>query len=177
MIRTHAAPWMLLLAVALAPAAAPAATTAGQACEKASSDALRSCVASVARLGQRCYRTTGSACLAGDAKVESQLDRVQSRVLARCLDQATVQAAGYGPALTPEGLVARVQSACTTTVASFAARSYGGPHAIVRNEALPSDQKCLDDAWKQGQSLINYGLQQQSTCIRNTKAGRTCGST
>ena len=174
MIRTHAAPWMLLLAVALAPAAAPAATTAGQACEKASSDALRSCVASVARLGQRCYRTTGSACLAGDAKVESQLDRVQSRVLARCLDQATVQAAGYGPALTPEGLVARVQSACTTTVASFAARSYGGPHAIVRNEALPSDQKCLDDAWKQGQSLINYGLQQQSTCIRNTKAGRTC---
>jgi hypothetical protein len=165
---------LLLLATALLPVAASAAPTPGQNCEKAAADALRACVGSVGRLSQQCYRKSGSACLPGDAKIQAQLDRVATRVLGKCTDQATVQAGGYGPMLTPAGLVARQQNACTTAIASLAARSYGGPHAIVRAEAFPSDQKCLDEAWKQGQSLINYGLQQQSTCIRNTKAGKTC---
>lgn len=165
---------LLLLAGAFVPAVAPGAPTPGQTCEKTASDALRACVSSVGRLSQQCYRKTGDACLPGDAKIAAQLGRVESRVLGKCADQATVQSAGYGPALTPAGLVARVQNACTTAVASLAARSYGGPHGIVRANAFPSDQKCLDDAWKQGQSLVNYGLQQQSTCIRNTKAGKSC---
>ena len=172
MIRT--ASRLLLLAAVLAPAVAPAAPTPGQTCEKAVGDALRACVSSVGRSSQQCYRKTGSACLPGDTKIAAQLDRAETRVLGRCPDQATVQSAGYGPALTPAGLVARIRNACTTAVASLAARSYGGPHAAVRNGAFPSDQKCLDDAWKQGQSLINYGLQQQSTCIRNTRLGKTC---
>ncbi|MBY0275734.1 hypothetical protein K2Z84_10345, partial [Candidatus Binatia bacterium] len=165
---------LLVLLALLLSCGAAAATTPGQACEKAASDALRACVGSVGRLSQQCYRKTGGACLAGDAKIAAQLDRVASRVLARCPDQATVQAGGYGPALTPSGLVTRLQNACTSAIASLAARSYGGPHAAVRDGAFPSDQKCLDDAWKQGQSLLNYGLQQQSTCIRNAKAGKPC---
>jgi len=164
----------LVLAALLVPIASVAAMTPGQSCEKAASDALRSCVSGVGRLSQQCYRKTGSACLPGDAKIAAQLAKVESKVLGKCFTQPTVQAAGYGPVLTPAGLVSRIQNACTSAVASLAARSYGGPHAVVRASGFPSDQKCLDDAWKQGQSLINYGLQQQSTCIRNAKAGKTC---
>ena len=131
-------------------------------------------MSSVGRLSQQCYRKTGSACAPGDARIATQLARVETKVLGKCFDQATVQAGGYGPALTPAGLVERIQNACSTSVASIAARSYGGPHGIVRAGAFPTDQKCLDGAWKDGQSLINYALQQQSTCIRNVKAGKTC---
>ncbi len=165
---------LIVLATILMPAAAGAALTPARLCEKAAADSLRACVSGVGRIQQQCYRKTGSACAPGDPKLVKQIDRVADRVLAKCTDQATVQAGGYGPVLTPAGLAERLQNACTTAVASLAARSYGGPHAVVRNGAFPSDQKCLDGAWKDGLSLINYGLQQQSTCIKNVKAGKTC---
>ncbi|MGH7789103.1 MAG: pectin acetylesterase-family hydrolase, partial [Candidatus Binatia bacterium] len=52
--------------------------------------------------------------------------------------------------------------------------SYGGPHATVRGAASDTDQKCLDGAWRDGQSLINYALRQQSICIRKVSSGKTC---
>lgn len=164
---------LLLASLALAPAAA-AATTPGQACEKAASDALRACVSQVGRLHQQCYRKTGAACSTSDTKLVKAIDRIGTRVLARCPDQAIVQSAGYGAALTPGGLVDRIEGACAGAVASLAARSYGGPHAAARASAFPSQQKCLDGVWRDGQSLVNFALQQQITCIRNTKAGKAC---
>jgi len=165
---------LIALATILMPAVAGAALTPARLCEKAAADSLRACVSQVGRLAQQCYRKTGSACATSDPKLVKQIDRVADRVLAKCTDQATVQAAGYGPVLTPAGLAERLQNACTSAVASLAARSYGGPHAIVRDNAFPSDQKCLDGAWKDGLSLINYGLQQQSKCILDVKNGKTC---
>lgn len=169
--------WLLVGTIlsSVVPSAADA-ITAGQSCEKAASDALRSCVSQVGRIEQKCYRDTGAACSSSDPKLVKQIDLVATRVLARCPDQATVQAGGYGPALTPAGLAERIQTACTGAIASLAARSYGGPHAAVRDAAFPTDQKCLDTAWKEGASLINYDLRQQSTCIRNTKAGKPCNT-
>jgi hypothetical protein len=164
----------LLLASLLAPSAALAALTPGQACEKAASDNLRTCVKKVGKIQQKCYQASGSACAATDPKLVTELARVESKILDKCPDQATVQAAQYGPALTPSGLVERIQNACTTAVASLASRSYGGPHAIVRAGASPADQKCLDGAWTQGQSLLNYELRQQSVCIRKVGSGKTC---
>lgn len=155
---------------------ADAALTAGQRCENAVSDALRACVSQVSRLQQQCYRKTGSACAASDARLAKQLDRVASQILKRCPDQATVQAGGYGPVLTPNGLVQRIQNACTQAVASLAARSYGGPHAAVRAEVFPSEQKCLDFAWREGASLLVHDLKQQSSCVRNARAGKSCNT-
>jgi hypothetical protein len=164
----------LILAACLAPAAALAGMTPGQLCEKTASDALRNCVKKVSKLAQKCYQTTGAACAAGDAKLVKELARVGGKVLAKCPDQATVQAASYGPALTPAGLVTRLERACTQAVASLAARSLGGPHAAVYRSASAADRKCLDGAWKEAQGLVDYALKQQSTCIRNAGAGKAC---
>ena len=169
----------LVLAALVTAAFAPSpalALTAGQSCDKAASDALRSCVSQVSRIQQQCYRGTGSACAPTDPKLVKQIDRVESRVLPRCASQPIVADAGYGPVLTPAGLVEQLQDACTAAIASLAARSYGGPHAAVRASAFPTDQKCLDGAWRDGASLINYNLRQQSTCIRNAKAGKPCNT-
>ena len=119
----------LVLAALVTAAFAPSpalALTAGQSCEKAASDALRSCVSQVSRIQQQCYRGTGSACAPTDPKLVKQIDRVESRVLPRCASQPIVADAGYGPVLTPAGLVEQLQDACTAAIASLAARSYGG---------------------------------------------------
>ena len=165
---------LALLAGLAAPLASIAAMTPGQVCEKAVSRTLRTCVKKVGKLHQRCYQTTGSACVATDPTLAQELARVGSKVLPKCPDQTTVQAGGYGLALTPAGLVDRIENGCTSAVASLAARSYGGPHATVRAAASVTDQNCLDSAWRYGQSLIDYELRQQSTCIRNVAAGKTC---
>lgn len=173
-MRTAAA---LLLAVCLAPAASFAGMTPGQLCEKTASDTLRTCVKKVSKLAQKCYQTTGAACPDTDPKLVKELARVGDKVLAKCPDQATVQAASYGPVLTPAGLVARLERACTQAVASLAARSVGGPHAAVYTAASGDDRKCLDGAWKEGQGLVDYAMKQQSTCIRNAGAGKPCDTT
>lgn len=165
---------LALLTVLLAAGGAGAAQTPGQLCGKAVATALRTCVIAAGKQQQQCYRGTGSACAPSDAKLLKALARTSDKVLARCTDAGTVQAAGFGALLTPAALVARIQNACTTAVAGLAARSYGGPHAAVRNAAAPVDQACLDEAWRQGQSLINYQLRQQSTCIAKVAAGKPC---
>jgi hypothetical protein len=162
-----------LLASLTWTAAATAATPA-QLCEKAASDSLRVCVNKIGRLHRKCYIDSGSPCAPSDPKLIAALERVATKILPRCPDQATVQAAGYGPVLTPAGLVERIENACTSAVASLAARSYGGPHAAVRSVAAAADQACLDDAWRDGLSLINYSLRQQSVCVRKVASGKSC---
>lgn len=165
---------MILLALFAAPAASFAGLTPGQLCEKTASDTLRTCVKKVGKLEQKCYQTTAAACLDTDAKLVKELARIGDKVLPKCPDQATVQAANYGPVLTPAALVERLESACIRAVASLAARSVGGPHAAVYGVASADDKKCLDGAWKEGQVLLDYAMKQQSTCIRNVGAGKTC---
>jgi hypothetical protein len=165
---------LALLAALLGPAVAFAGMTPGQLCEKTASDALRTCVKKASKLAQKCYQTTGAACLDTDPKLVKEMARIGDKVLPKCPDQATVQAANYGPVLTPAGLVERLESACTRAVASLAARSVGGPHAVVYTAASDDDQKCLDGAWKEGQTLLDYAMKTQSTCIRNQGAGKPC---
>ena len=164
----------VLAASLMMPGAAQAAMTAGQACEKLAADSLRTCVQKVGRLQQDCYRTTGDSCDAADPDLMDQLDEIADRILPGCPDQATVQAAGYGPLLTPDALVDRIENACATALAGLAARSYGGPHAAARQLASAADRECLDGAWRAGQSFLHFSLRQQSTCIRKAKAGKAC---
>ncbi len=165
---------LALLCSLVAPLTASAASTPGQVCGKSASDSLRSCVKKVGKLEQNCYRTTGAACAPTDPKRVAVLGDIAAKLLSRCPDQATVQAAGFGPLLTPAALVDRTEVACSGFVASLAARSYGGPHAGVRSAASDDGRKCLDGAWRSGQSLADYAFRQQSVCIQKTSAGKLC---
>lgn len=166
---------MLSAAVALATVATSAfALTPGQLCEKIASGALGKCVAKIGKQQQKCYQTTGSACLAGDAKIAAAHASLEKTVLGKCPDQATVTAALHPAPLTPAGLVARLGEACDAAVASIAARSYGGPHAAVRNAAAPADAKCLDGVFKESLSLAGYALKLQSQCVLKAHQGGVC---
>ncbi len=150
------------------------AASPGSACETAASKALRTCVKKLGRLEQRCYRDTGQTCLGTDPKVAKVFDGLGKTVLAKCPDQATVTAALYPPALTPAGLVGRLDDACEAAVDALVARSFGGPQAAVRTPASPTDQKCLDNAYARSLSLLTYELGRQSKCIRTANAGKIC---
>lgn len=165
---------LTVLAVLAASTVPAAALTPGQLCEKSASDALRKCVSKIGKQQQKCYQTTGSACLGTDAKMIAAHASTEKSVLQKCPDQPTVAAALYGPVLTPAGLVARMNEACDSAAASLAARSFGGPHAAVRDAATATDIKCLDGAYKEGLSLIGYGLKEQSSCVRKVHEGKTC---
>lgn len=151
-----------------------AAPARGQACGKAAADALRTCVKGVATLQRQCYRATGSACAGGDTKLAKRLARVGARLSSRCPDAAAVSGAGFASLLTPAALVQRIENACVQAVASLAARTYGGPHGAARAAAAPAERDCLDNAWREGQKLIDFELRQRSTCIRKVAAGRPC---
>src|SRR5262245_13646060 len=150
------------------------ALTPGQSCEKNAAKSLSSCVRSVGKAEWKCYRDTGSGCAPGDANVLKALGKLGTKVGASCPDAATVVAAGYPPLLGPATLVARLQEACTTGVATLVARSFGGPHAAVRNAASDADQDCLDRAYTKGLSLVDYGYRQYSKCILKAHAGGVC---
>lgn len=168
--------WWALSALAALGCTAPlsaAALTPGQGCEKAASDRLRACVATVGRRTLQCHQDTGSPCSTGDAAITAALAKVSSRVLDRCPDTATVAAAGFNAALTPAGLVARLQEACTSAVASLEARAFGGPHAVARS-TNPGHQPCLDYAYTQGRKHIESALRSQSRCLLNEHKGRPC---
>ena len=171
---TRTATRLALLLTLLLPLTAAAATTPGKVCGKSTTDNLRSCIKKVGKLHQACYQTTGSACAPTDPKLVDTLAGIAAKLQGKCPDQATVQAAGFGPVLTPAALVDRIEVACTGFVASLAARSYGGPTAGVRTAASEDDRKCLDGAWRSGQSLVDYELRQQSVCIQRVAAGKTC---
>ena len=173
-MRRACLPAILLIALSSGFADPTAASTPGQRCERTASDSLRSCFRKVTRLQQRCYQETGTACAPSDPELLATSTRVQAKVLRRCLDQPTVTAAGYAAPLTPAGLVGRVQEACTAATASLVARSYGGPHAAVRNATDVSNLDCLDRAFARGRALIDYGLRRQSRCVHRTHAGKTC---
>jgi len=150
------------------------ALTPGATCERVASDGLRKCVRKVGSAQQRCYRATGAVCLPSNSKLTAAYATLSKNLLAKCPDQATVTAAGYPAALIPAGLDARLREACGSAVATLVARSYGGPHAAVRNSASTFDQQCLDGTFARGLKLLNYELRQQSRCLRDAHAGKTC---
>ena len=159
--------------VLLAAAAPSRAATPGQACEKKAVAALRTCGKVVTKQELICVQHTGAACAPGDAVVARALATVSVEVLKACPDVATVTAAGYPPLLTPAGLTAKLQEACTSEAASLFARSFGGPHAAVRTTAV-ADRPCLDYAYGKGRTMVDYALKQQTSCILKAHGGGTC---
>jgi hypothetical protein len=161
----------LLTAAAALPAAG--ATPAGK-CETAAADALATCVKKVGEQVGGCYTGTGAPCAPTDPRVGGALAKLERRVLRKCPDGATVQAAGYGAAATPAGLIARLKESCTGDPATLAARSFGGPQGALLAGATAETRTCLGAAMLEGTKLLETTLERDGKCIRKAHRGGTC---
>src|SRR5262245_18590783 len=123
-VRLLRAAFLFLAAAVLAPPIARAAQP-GAACQIATANALSQCAPKTARADEGCFKKTGAACVAGDAKRSKALDGIAKQIGKSCADASAVADAGYAP-LDPAGLVARLEAACTREAADIAARAYGG---------------------------------------------------
>jgi hypothetical protein len=158
----------------LGGAGSAAALTPGLKCEQKVVRALRSCVKTVRRELGVCYDLTGAPCTGGDPKYVRALAKLQKKVVASCPDTTTLQAAGYGPALTPLGLVARLQEACVGEPAALAARSFGGPHAAALATGSITARACLQTAYDAGGSQIDLSLKALTGCVLRAHKGTGC---
>ena len=164
----------IALAMSLGLATVAAALTPGQLCEKQAANALRGCVKSYSKQQLVCMQDTGATCVPGDAKIARALATLQTKVSAACPDGATLTAAGYSAALTPAGLIDRLDEACASMAASLVARSFGGPQAAARSAASATDRECLDYAYGRGRKMIVFALKQQSKCVLAAHTGGSC---
>lgn len=177
MLHPHRIPILVLGVLAAIVSHVPvsqAATSAGLACEKRAARELRACGNAVARQQGKCMKATGALCADTDVRIGASLAKLEGNVLRDCPDGATIAAAGYSAALTPAGLVDRLQEACVSESMSLAARSFGGPQAAVRAAADAAGKTCLDNAFNQGRTMADYAYWQRSSCIQSAHAGRTC---
>ena len=177
MLHPHRIPILVLGVLATLVSHVPvsqAATSAGLTCEKRAARELRACGNAVARQHGKCMKATGALCADTDVKIGASLAKLESNVLRDCPDGATIAAAGHSAALTPAGLVDRLQEACVSESMSLAARSFGGPQAAARSAADTAGKACLDAAFGQGRTMADYAFWQRSACLQAAHAGRTC---
>src|SRR5262249_33053512 len=133
------------LLIAVAHPAAGSGTPA-QKCEAAAGSALATCVQKVGARTRKCYLDTGAPCAPTDERSVQALAKVGQKVLARCPDAATVQAAGFGAFATPAALVDRLKEACAGDPATLAARTFGGPQGALLVGATAATRNCLETA-------------------------------
>jgi hypothetical protein len=168
-------PRTISLLAAVAGFAVPShAATPAQRCEQAAAKGLRSCFAKVATEVRHCYLDTGAACPAGDPMVAAALHKLETRVLDKCSDAASVQAAGYGTLLTPPALVARLREACLGEPATLAARTFGGPQAALLASATPGIRTCLASAYEEASRYVTVAFSTEATCLRQAHRGPSC---
>jgi hypothetical protein len=153
------------------------ALSPGLRCEQKAVRALRSCVKTVRRELGTCYEQTGVACPSDDLKYLKALAKVQKKVLSSCPDATTLQTGGYGTALTPLGMVTRLQEACLGEPAALAARSFGGPHAAALAAANVTQRSCLLTAYDEGGTQIDLSLKALTGCVLRAHKGKGCDVT
>ena len=165
----------MLLVVPLVLAAVHAgAATQAQKCEKTVVTQVLSCVNNVGGRMRKCYLKTGAGCAAADAGIAKAVAGLEKKILKACPDAATVQAVGYGAAVTPAGLAARAVEICKGDPASVAARTFGGPQAAVLAAADADETKCLDNASKEALKLIKKTAGLYAGCIAKAHKGKVC---
>lgn len=143
----------------------PTVCAAIKTCERTVARTLSACIGKTGARTNRCYRKSGAACLPDDPGRMSVLATVASRIGVACPDPATVQAVGYGAAVTPDALIARVQEACTGEVASIAARTFGGPPAALLSDADAGAASCLVAARSAAVKLVRREAKLRAACI------------
>ncbi|MBM4243432.1 MAG: hypothetical protein FJ148_06395 [Deltaproteobacteria bacterium] len=164
-----------LLLGSLVLAATPAgATSSGATCAKSIGRAIAACVSSVNNATRSCYLSTGDACPTGSGKVATALQRLTNRVLGNCSDAATLAAAGFGPLVTATKLLDRLKAECVGQAATLAARTFGGPKAVLLARATQPERACLEKAHVEATALISQGLAVETPCARATITGDIC---
>jgi len=162
------------VAVLLVLASSARAATPAQRCEAGVANALAGCVSRVNALTRRCYASTGTACLPGDAGVARAVAGLERTIGKRCAPDATAQASGYGAVVTTAALIDRAREACLGEAATIAARTFGGPQAALLDGAAPADAACLDTAFAESGKLLLSAYRAQGSCIRKAHAGGIC---
>jgi len=173
-LRSTLAALTALLGLTLTPLAARAAADPALRCEKAAGKNLVTCVGRVAKREGDCYGATGAACAANDAKIADALDKLAKTVGKKCPDDATVQAAGYGPSMTAQALIARLQSSCRAETASLAARTFGGPQGAALAKANMAGQACLAALHEEGSKLLTGRTKAQNVCVDKQRKKGNC---
>ncbi len=173
-MRTRRVALLAALLAVCASGGVQAAATPAQRCEAAAAKAVRTCVSKVAGEARKCYLDGGAACPASNPKVAAALAKLDTSVLAKCLDGAAVQAAGYGTLLTPAALAARLREACLGEPATLAARTFGGPQAAVLASADAASRACLDAAYKETDKYLKSAFSKHAACIKKAHAGKPC---
>ncbi|MEO8604217.1 MAG: pectin acetylesterase-family hydrolase [bacterium] len=164
---------IVLLGLAAGPLTARASDPV-LSCEKAAGKSLVSCIGAVAKLQGKCFDDGGAACGAGDAKIAKALAHVAKTVAKKCLSDAAVQSAGYGPTVTVGGLTARIQAACNAESASLAARTFGGPHGAALAAADPTARECLMALHREGRRLLAARVKRQNACVDKQRKHANC---
>lgn len=165
--------WILALCTLVGPLPTRAATQA-QRCEVNVTSGLSACLDTVGTRVRKCYLKTGRACPAADPGIAKALAKLASKIQAQCPDAATVQAAGYGAAATPAGVVARAREACTGEPAAVVARTFGGPQAAVLAQADAATGSCLSRASSAALKLVKAEVKLRAACIGKAHAGTPC---
>src|SRR5262245_44109676 len=154
-----------------------AGTTPAQRCAAAASGALASCVQKVGARVRKCYLDTGQPCASSDPRTVEELAKLDRAVSRKCPSAATVQAAGYGALATPAALADRLKESCAGDPATLAARTFGGPQAVLLAGADATRLQCLGTAMLESVKLLRKTLATQSACIRKARRGKTCNTT
>ncbi len=109
-----------------------------------------------------------------DNGTTTALAKLQKKVLDKCPDAATVQAAGFGALATPAALAARLAEACSGNPSTIAARTFGGPQGALLTGADAATKQCLGTAMLESVKLARRVLKLDSACIRKAHRGKTC---
>jgi hypothetical protein len=149
----------------LLPGISALAADPGAKCGKAAAIGVASCIQKANAASVKCFKKTGVGCLPGDAKIAKALEAVDKKVLSDCADDAAVADAGYAP-LTVNGLLARLQNACTREVAAIAARVFGGPSGPIWAGADKAEEGCLQTAGKEPGKVISKSLKKYAACAK-----------
>ena len=165
---------LALLGTLVATAVPATAADPALSCEKMAGKSLVSCVNSAAKAQDKCYQKTGAACAADDAKVAKALEGIAKKIDKKCPDDATVQAAGFGPSMTVASLIGRLQAACTAETSALASRTFGGPQGAAWEAADDSGRACLSTLHGAGRKLLTGEAKAQMSCVDKQRKGSGC---
>lgn len=139
----------------------------GGICERGAAFDVKFCFEQVAQATHDCYLSSGLPCDA--AVLDEHLSFLRSRVQASCAGSRP-QLADYGSKMHGPDLANRLAEECQGQVASLAARTFGGPHATVLNEAIlqgdTTNQACLDAAFSAGATLVAKVFDEHRLCAQ-----------
>ena len=165
---------VVALGAAVLSAAPARASTSGASCAKSVAVSLDACVSTANNATRKCYLAKGAACHPDNKKIQTALNRLSARVLANCPDPTTLAAAGYGPLVTPQTLIDKLQNDCTGEAATLAARTFGGPKGLVLSRGTQFERACLEKAHIEATSLISQAMSIEAPCVQAPLSGNVC---